>query len=85
MNECEKYQEMISAMLDGELGPAESEQLIEHMSSCAGCREFYELLSAVTGPSAWELPEPPNALGSSGAKPAYSACVPWPQPPPALC
>lgn len=62
MNECEKYQEMISAMLDGELGPAESEQLIEHMSSCAGCREFYELLSAVTGPSAWELPEPPNAL-----------------------
>lgn len=62
MNECEKYQEMISAMLDRELGPAESEQLIEHMSSCARCREFYELLSAVTGPSAWELPEPPNGL-----------------------
>lgn len=62
MNECEKYQEMISAMLDGELGPAESEQLIAHMSSCAGCRELYELLSAVSGDSAWELPEPPEGL-----------------------
>lgn len=62
MNECEKYQEMISAMLDGELGGVEHEQLIAHMSSCAECRELYELLSAVTGSGLWELPEAPEGL-----------------------
>ncbi len=62
MKECEKYQEMISAMLDGELSPAESEALIEHMSSCAECRELYELLSAVTASPVWELPEVPEGL-----------------------
>lgn len=62
MNECEKYMEMISAMLDGELDHAGSEQLIAHMSSCAQCRELYELLSAVTGSEVWELPEAPEGL-----------------------
>lgn len=62
MNGCEKYREMISAMLDGELDAADSERLIEHMSSCAGCRETYELFSAVSGQSVWELPDAPEGL-----------------------
>lgn len=62
MNECEKYREMISAMLDGELDHADNERLIKHMSSCAECREMYELLSAVTGSDVWRLPEAPKDL-----------------------
>lgn len=62
MNECGKYREMISAMLDGELDAAGSEQLIAHMSSCAECRELYELLSSVSGSDVWELPQVPEGL-----------------------
>lgn len=62
MNECEKYREMISAMLDGELDAAEGERLVAHMSVCAECRELYGLLSSVSGTDAWELPEVPEGL-----------------------
>lgn len=62
MNECEKYREMLSAMLDGELDAGESERLIAHLSLCAECRELYELLSSVTGSEVWELPEIPEGL-----------------------
>lgn len=62
MNECGKYREMISAMLDGELDANGSERLIAHLSSCAECRELYELLSAVSGGGVWELPEVPEGL-----------------------
>lgn len=76
MNECGKYREMISAMLDGELDHAESERLIKHMSSCAECREMYELFSSVTGSPAWDLPETPKDLHAhimSGVKSAAAA------------
>lgn len=62
MNECEKYREMISAMLDGELDNAGSERLIKHMSSCAECRELYDMLSAVSDSDVWKLPETPEGL-----------------------
>lgn len=62
MNECEKYREMLSAMLDGELDAAENERLIAHLSLCAECRELYELLSSVSGSEVWELPEVPEGL-----------------------
>ncbi|MCM1149085.1 MAG: zf-HC2 domain-containing protein, partial [Butyricicoccus sp.] len=62
MKECEKYREMISAMLDGELDAGEGERLIAHLSSCAECRELYELLSSVTGSEVWQLPEVPEGL-----------------------
>lgn len=73
MNECEKYREMISAMLDGELDHADNERLIKHMSSCAECREMYELLSAVSGSDVWRLPDTPKDLHAhimSGVKSA---------------
>lgn len=73
MNECEKYREMISAMLDDELDHADNERLIKHMSTCAECRETYELLSAVTGSDVWNLPETPRDLHTnimSGVKSA---------------
>lgn len=76
MNECEKYREMISAMLDGELDAAGSEQLVAHLSLCAECRELYELLSSVSGPEVWALPEVPEGLHGhimSGVKSAASA------------
>lgn len=76
MNKCKEYREMISAMLDGELDHAESERLIKHMSSCAECREMYELFSSVTGSPAWDLPETPGDLHAhimSGVKSAATA------------
>lgn len=62
MNECEKYREMMSAMLDGELDAGENERLIAHLSLCAECRELYELISSVSGSEVWELPEVPEGL-----------------------
>ena len=49
MTECEKYQEMISAMLDGELAESGQEELRRHMDGCPECRNMYEAFAAVSG------------------------------------
>lgn len=62
MKDCEKYQEMISAMLDGELNDNESAQLRQHMAGCPQCRAMYEAFAAVSGVVAEDLPEVPAQL-----------------------
>ena len=42
MNSCEKIQEMISAMLDGELTREEKAIVQEHIASCNECAAMYE-------------------------------------------
>jgi predicted anti-sigma-YlaC factor YlaD len=37
---CDKYQEMISAGLDGQLSPEDARILQAHLETCAECREF---------------------------------------------
>jgi len=44
MNECESFQELISARVDGELAPESDSRLVEHVSACRTCRAEYELM-----------------------------------------
>ncbi len=37
---CEQYQEKISQFVDGELPPAEENDLFTHLSTCENCRKF---------------------------------------------
>ena len=41
------YQEMLSALLDGELSDAERETALAHMDGCADCRAYFDELSAL--------------------------------------
>ena len=47
MTECEKYQELISAMLDGELTESERAQVEAHVKNCDECRAMYEAFAAL--------------------------------------
>ncbi|MGN1001691.1 MAG: zf-HC2 domain-containing protein [Oscillospiraceae bacterium] len=48
MRECERIQELISLLLDGELSEAEEQTVREHIADCAECREMYEAFAAVS-------------------------------------
>lgn len=47
MNECERFEEMISALLDGELSAEEEAEVRAHMEHCPECRAMYEAFAAV--------------------------------------
>ncbi len=60
MNDCEIYQELISRLVDGELGKNEYKQLREHMENCAECSAMYAVfasLSDIIGSEDEPLPE----------------------------
>ena len=48
MSVCDKYQEMISALLDGELNETEQAEIREHIVSCDECREMYDAFAALS-------------------------------------
>lgn len=37
---CSRYRELISAFVDAELGPGQTEAIQHHVSTCAGCESF---------------------------------------------
>ena len=37
---CDKYKELISAQLDGEISAEEEKELNEHMAKCSDCSDF---------------------------------------------
>jgi anti-sigma factor RsiW len=43
--DCEKYKEMISAQMDGELPPDEEAILDHHLKECGDCSDFQEKLA----------------------------------------
>ena len=49
MSDCERYEEMISALLDGELSGGEEAEVRAHMASCPECAAMYEAFAAVGG------------------------------------
>ncbi|MCD8099225.1 MAG: zf-HC2 domain-containing protein [Oscillospiraceae bacterium] len=63
MAECEKYMEIISAMLDGEAAADETREAMEHIAVCPECRAFYEDMLALSA----EMPaaEPPAGMHES--------------------
>ena len=46
MDSCEKYIELISAGIDGELSDEELSQLMDHLKVCPECREYARLVKA---------------------------------------
>ena len=49
MNEHERYQNMISAMLDGELSEREAEELSAHLAECDTCSAMCVAFAALSG------------------------------------
>ena len=47
MKDCERYEQMISALLDGELSREEEAELRRHIASCPDCAAMYEAFAAV--------------------------------------
>lgn len=49
MKNCEYYEELIGAALDGEITAEEDKELHAHLESCEACRSFYEAMQAISG------------------------------------
>lgn len=49
MKNCEYYEELIGAALDGEITAEEDKELRAHLESCETCRNFYEAMQAISG------------------------------------
>lgn len=48
MSECDRYLEMISELVDGELPEPQKAELFEHLESCDYCRRAYDAFSAIS-------------------------------------
>lgn len=62
MISCEKIQEMISSMLDGELSAADETLVRKHIAQCEECAAMYEDFSALSNELNKELSEVPASL-----------------------
>lgn len=62
MADCEKYTELISSLVDGELDPRQVAELRAHMDSCPDCRRVFNAFSAISGVLGEEMAEPPEML-----------------------
>lgn len=49
MKNCEYYEELIGAAIDGEITAEEDKELRAHLESCEPCRNFYEAMQAISG------------------------------------
>lgn len=61
MREHSEYEELLSALIDGELDEAEKAELQAHLESCAECRDYLRLLAAMHD-GLREQPDPPEKL-----------------------
>ena len=59
---CEKYQELISCLLDGEISPEEKIELENHIASCPQCRAMYEDFVALSGMMGESMADVPDSL-----------------------
>jgi len=60
---CEEHQETLSAFMDGEAGPEASSMALEHVGTCAQCREFFATaMSHRAALRQTPLPQFPHAL-----------------------
>lgn len=63
MNNCEKYYELISSLLDNEITPDEKEDLEEHLKTCEHCASVLELYKTLFSDN--ELVDPPENFVSA--------------------
>ena len=57
MKTCAEYEELISALLDGEQSAQECEEVQAHIATCPQCRAMYDAFAAVSAVEVPELPE----------------------------
>ena len=62
MNDCQKIQEMISAMLDGEISASQREAIEQHIAACPECAAMYADFAALGGMFEESREEVPAAL-----------------------
>lgn len=62
MRDCDKYVEMISAMVDGELGAEQEAELRTHIDSCAECARIYDAFMGISDVLGDDLAAPPETL-----------------------
>ena len=62
MTQCEVFQDMISRMLDDELGQKERAALSEHVRRCPDCAAVYVAFRSLSESIGGELEEPPATL-----------------------
>jgi len=76
---CEKYQELISCLFDGEINPEEKIELEKHIASCPQCRAIYEDFTALSHMMDESMAEMPDSLHEkimSGVRSAKKAKKP---------
>lgn len=62
MKDCEADKPLLAGLLDGELTPEETREIVDHLMRCAGCRSDYEKLRETSGKlSAISFQEPDDA------------------------
>ena len=62
MQDCSKYDAMLSAYLDGELHGKEAKELEKHLRTCEECQKYLALLKNVKEGLREELPPAPETL-----------------------
>lgn len=62
MSECEKYNTLISASVDGELSIDDKVELNEHLRSCRQCRSYLEMMEKMSSVLKECAEEPPENL-----------------------
>lgn len=65
MSQCERYQEWISRMVDGDLSQAEERELREHVQSCPECALLYQAFSTLSDEMQSDLEDVPLDLRES--------------------
>jgi anti-sigma factor RsiW len=62
MTVCDKFNELLSAAIDGEITPDEEKELISHMEACNECSSLFESLRVLSNEFSDMLIDPPEAL-----------------------
>lgn len=62
MSDCDKYIEMISAMVDGELTAEQEAELRTHIDQCGECARVYDAFLGISDALAEDLIAPPETL-----------------------
>ena len=62
MRDCDKYYEMISSMIDGELSSEQEAEFRTHIETCGECKKVYEAFLGISHALTDELAIPPAML-----------------------
>lgn len=65
MSSCEKYQEMISRMVDGELSADEKHELSAHIEACPSCSMLFQAFFSISREMGSDLEDAPLDLRDS--------------------